>query len=175
MALENARIATPEGIFGYPRQARWRKAIPALLLTLTLAVVIVGLYSLGQALKDWAAPTPGSSTTVTSTTEQGAEATQSLASLAKSLTRYGWSQPDVPVDALLITPAYFRGVGWPRTQDLNTDNFVVFLIAENIHDQDLPRFNAPLLVTPKDSFLPESTRVMADSPHHHPPLPRRIP
>lgn len=167
MALENARIAPPEGTFGFPRQSRWRRAVPALLLALTLAVVLVGLYSLGQALKEWAAPAaPSSSTTVTATSDQGVETTQSLAALAKSLTRYGWSKPDVPVDALLVTPAYFRGVGWPRTQDLNTDNFIVFLIAENIHDEDLTAFDAPLLVTPNDSFLPTSTRVMADSPHH---------
>lgn len=166
MALENARAAAPEGGIGYLRHARWRKAVPALLLTLTLAVVLVGLYSLGQALKDWAAPAPSSSTAVTTTTEQGGEATQNLAALAKSLTRYGWSKPNVPVDALLITPGYFRGVGWPQTKDLNTENFIVFLIAENIHDKDLTEFNAPVLVTPKDSFLPESTRVMADSPHH---------
>ncbi|MEO6044737.1 MAG: cytochrome c biogenesis protein CcdA [Tepidiformaceae bacterium] len=166
MALENARMAPPEGTFVYPRQARWRRAIPALLLTLTLAVVVVGLYALGQALKDWAAPGPSFTTTVTTTTDDGGKATQSLSVLAKSLTRYGWSQPGVPVDALLITPAYFRGVGWPRTENLNTENFIVFLIAENIHDEDLPPFDAPLLVTPTDSFVPESTRVMADSPHH---------
>ena len=166
MALENARIAGPEGTLGYPRQARWRKAIPALLLTLTLAIVLIGLYSLGQALKDWAASGPSSSTTVTTTTDDGGKATQSLSVLAKSLTRYGWSQPGVPVDALLITPAYFRGVGWPRTENLNTENFIVFLIAENVHDEDLGAFDAPLLVAPKGSFVPQSMRVMADSPHH---------
>lgn len=166
MALENARAASPEGAFGYPPRARWRKAIPALLTILTLAVVLVGLYSLGRALQDWTVTAPSSATTVAATAGQGGETTQSLASLSKSLTRYGWSRPDVPVDALLITPAYFRGVGWPRTQDLNTDNFVVFLIAENIHDGDLPGFKPPVLVTPTDKFLPESTRVMADSPHH---------
>jgi cytochrome c-type biogenesis protein len=137
--------------------------MPALLLALTLAVSILGLYALGRSVQDWRAQ-PAAKAGV-SITQDGA-AGPTLASLAKSLKRYGWSQPDVPVDVLMVTPAYFRGVGWARSADLNTDDFIIFLVSENIHDGDLPAFSVPYISTATDQFVASTTRVMADSPHH---------
>ncbi len=136
--------------------------MPIALILLTLGISLTGLYALGQSLRSWAGGPDVSS--AVSETRSGEPV--DLATVAKSLIRVGWSQPGVPVDVLLVTPAYFKGVGWPRSQDLNPDQFVIFLVSENVHDGDLPRFVAPVLYTDDGQLASATERVMADSPHH---------
>ena len=163
MALESARTApSDQALGGQSIPGRLRRATPIVLILLTLAISLTGLYALGQSLRSRAGG-PDISAAV-SETRSGDPV--DLAAVAKSLNRVGWSQPGVPVDVLLVTPAYFKGVGWPRSQDLNPDEFVIFLVSENIHDGDLPRFVAPVLYTDDGQLASATERVMAESPHH---------
>ena len=162
MALAKARLERADRLnssVGARISRSWQRAVPALLLAAAFAVSLIGLYALGRSAESWAGR-PGGQLTSQS-------AAQDAGSLARSLTRLGWTQPDVPADVLLVTPDYFHAVGWTPKSDMNPRDHLILMVAENIHDGDLPAFHLPQLWVngePTDD-LPR-TNVMADSPHH---------
>jgi len=90
-----------------------------------------------------------------------------VAELARSLTRVGWAAPDVPADAILVTPAYFQAVGWLARADMNPRDHLIFMVSENIHDGDLTAFVPPQLWFDRvPAGQAGRVRVMAESPHH---------
>jgi cytochrome c-type biogenesis protein len=133
----------------------WHRALPMVSIAVLLAVSLAGMYALGRSL-----PTPLGRTTAAS---GGGD----IAELARTLTRVGWSSPDVPVDAILVTPDYFRSVGWLPRADMNPRDHLIFMVSENIHDGDLPAFLPPQLWV-DDVPAGQIGRVipMAESPHH---------
>lgn len=161
MAIETARPVRsgPEAALRERLARRWRRALPALLLVVTLAISLVGLFALGRSLQEWAGKPADR---ITATTPAG-----NTGDLAKSLTHLAWSQPDIPADVLLVSPAYFHAVGWTPKAEMNPRDQLIFMVAENIHDGNLPPFAAPAL-TVNGNPEAEAPRVqtMADSPHH---------
>lgn len=162
MALAKARLERADRLnssVGARLSCAWQRAVPALLLAAAFAVSLIGLYALGRSAESWVGR-PGDALS-------SPGVARDAGSLARSLTRLGWTQPDVPADVLLVTPDYFHAVGWTPKSDMNPQDHLILMVAENIHDGELPAFQSPQLwingsVTDE---LPR-TKVMADSPHH---------
>jgi len=133
----------------------WRRALPMVSIAVFLVVSLVGMYAVGRSI-----PSPIGRPTAAA---GGGDVTE----LARTLTRVGWSSPDVPVDAILVTPAYFQAVGWLPRADMNPGDHLIFMVSENIHDGDLTAFVPPQLwIDSAPAGVPGNARVMADSPHH---------
>ena len=162
MALARARLEKASKLdpgLGARISRSWQRALPALLLAAAFAVSLIGLYALGRSAQSWVGR-PGEQMT-------SPGAAQDAGSLARSLTRLGWTQPDVPADILLVTPDYFHAVGWTPKSDMNPQDHLILMVAENIHDGELPAFPLPQLwINGAATDELGQTKVMADSPHH---------
>ncbi len=162
MALAKPRLDGNDRLnagFGSRLSRRWERAVPALLLAAAFVVSLIGIYALGRSAESWVGR-PGEQIS-------SPGAAQDAGTLARSLTRLGWSQPDVPADVLLVSPDYFHAVGWTPKSDMNPLDHVILMVAENIHDGDLPAFQLPQLWINEEAMEDLAwTKVMADSPHH---------
>lgn len=162
MALAKARLEGTDRLsagFGARLSRRWDRAVPALLLTAAFVVSLMGLYALGRSAESWVGR-PGEQLS-------SPGAAQDAGTFARSLTRLGWSQPEVPADVLLVSPDYFHAVGWTPKSDMNPRDHVILMVAENVHDGDLPAFQLPQLWINEQAMDDLArTKVMADSPHH---------
>jgi len=162
MVLARARLERASRLdpgLGARIRRSWQRALPALLLAAAFVVSLIGLYALGRSAQSWVGR-PGEQLT-------SPGAAQDAGSLARSLTRLGWTQPDVPADVLLVSPDYFHAVGWTPKSDMNPRDHVILMVAENIHDGDLPAFQLPQLwISGAATDDLARTKVMADSPHH---------
>lgn len=164
MALGNVRSTTiADSTVAEHRHLawRWQGAVPVMVLIAVFLASLLGLYGAGRALESRFLGPAGRNAAAASA------AAPSAFDDAKSLTRLGWSEPNVPADVMLVTPDYFHAVGWVPTAEMNTHDFVVFLVAENIHDGDLPPMDVPtLLLGGLDLHAVAHTKIMAASPHH---------
>ncbi len=162
MALAKARLERTDRLnssVGARISRSWQRAVPALLLAAAFAVSLIGLYALGRSAESWVGR-PGDQLT-------SSGAAQDAGSLARSLTRLGWTQPEVPADVLLVTPDYFHAVGWTPKSDMNPQDHLILMVAENIHDGELPAFPPPQLwIDGAATDELARTKVMANSPHH---------
>ena len=135
----------------------WRRAWPFLALACVFVVSLVGLYALGRSIQDRVGR-PGAVADM---------APAAIAETARELTRVGWSDADVPVDVLLVTPDYFRAVGWLPRPEMNPKDHLIFMVSENVHDGDLAPFIAPALwIGGRPVSDPGRALPIADSPHH---------
>ena len=135
----------------------WRRTLPTVLIAVFLVVSLAGMYAIGRSI-----PSPLDRPTAAAGGGSG-----NIAELNRTLTRVGWSSPDVPVDAVLVTPAYFQAVGWLPRADMNPADHLIFMVSENIHDGDLTAFVPPQLwINSAPAGQTGRARVMAESPHH---------
>lgn len=90
------------------------------------------------------------------------------AEFTASLTRSGYAGEGVRVDAILTTPPFFRLTN--RRQDaaqLGADQYVVFVVNENVHYAALPARFAPILrLDGNDLHVPSEVRTLTDAVHH---------
>ncbi|MBI5829931.1 MAG: hypothetical protein HZB20_10430, partial [Chloroflexi bacterium] len=90
------------------------------------------------------------------------------ADLATSLTRSGYADEGLEVEAILATPGFFRLTN--RTQEaaeLGADRFVVFVINENVHYGSLPHHLGVILrLDGTNLHVASEVRVLTDAVHH---------
>lgn len=90
------------------------------------------------------------------------------ADLATSLTRSGYADEGLEVEAILATPDFFRLTN--RTQEaaeLGADRFVVFVINENVHYGSLPHHLGVILrLDGTNLHVASEVRVLTDAVHH---------
>jgi len=162
MALARARLEradSPSPSVPVRILRNWQRAVPALLLAVAFAVSLIGLYALGRSAESLVGR-PGEQIS-------SPAAAQDAGALAQSLTRLGWTGPDVPADVLLVSPDYFHAVGWTPRDDMNPRDHLILMVSENIHDGDLPAIQSPQLwVNDAATGQLARTTTMADSPHH---------
>ncbi len=136
---------------------RWHRVDPAMLLAVAFVISLLGLYGLGRSAQEL----------IGRANAPSAQSQPDVVGRSKELTRLGWSAPGVAADVLLATTDYFELVGWTPSRDMNPRDHLIFVVAENVHDGDLPTFVAPDLRIDGAAYGgARRTHVLADSPHH---------
>lgn len=133
--------------------ARWGLAL--------ILLLAVGLLALG-----WLAivKIEGRNALVTTASLRSDQATD----LATSLTRSGYAEEGIEVEAILATPDFFRLTNRPKeAAELGADRFVVFVTNENVHYGSLSDQFAPILrLDGTNLHVASEVRVLTDAVHH---------
>ncbi len=133
--------------------ARWGVAL--------LLLLAAGLLALGWLA---IAKTQGRDTLVATANLR----TSQVSELTASLTRSGYAGEDMQVDAILTTPTFFQLSNRPQqAAQFGADQFVVFVVNENVHYASLPTRFAPILRLDGNSLhVPSEVRTLTDAVHH---------
>ena len=126
-----------------------------------LLLLAAGLLALGWLV---VAKTQGRDTLVAAASLSDSQ----VSVLTDSLTRSGYAGDDLQVDAILTTPAFFQFTNRPReAMQLGADQYVVFVVNENVHYASLPARFAPILRLDGNSLhVPSEVRTLTDAVHH---------
>jgi cytochrome c-type biogenesis protein len=94
--------------------------------------------------------------------------TSQISDLTASLTRSGYESDGVEVEAILTTPAFFRltnRIG--EATQFGADQFVVFVVNENVHYGELPHHLALILrLDDNNVHVPSEVQILTDAVHH---------
>ena len=137
--------------------ARPRAPIVALAIA---AVALGGMAALVIALQPRAAVEPAQAVTTPALSAE---------QVLQDLERRAYAQDGgrMDVQAILATPAYFRITGQPALAErFGAERNVVMIVAQDIHEGDMPERPRPTLIVDGTSYIPATIEDLVESDHH---------